>query len=414
MDNLSHNYTDAEQNSISLLSLRLRKQMLREIYYHVPLAGKTSEELNGYYCYHLLPIAYQIIILRVIPKENRTLGPTAEQLARAEKKLREDLSPVFHELETAVIADRILCLFNITTHRDSPGTDQFKLAIARFFAELSTSETFSDCEFVMAEGEAAESVDMLDHCFRTALQAMEYGVIYGLNKRYDSYEQVRQLGNIMSIMTAKRRNRLRRCVETLDTVALDPLIEELFAASYDEVVKSPGLAYRLPHTILELTASAISDCIQTNAEFSELLSRLHQQIDSCLSLNNLLTLTIESVRGLCGYYRDNAPAGNSPVITSAKAYILQHYAEKIYLSHIAEYVQLNPQYLSVLFKAEAGVSITDYITEVRIEQAKAALRGTTDSINQIAEAVGYSDPHYFSRVFSNVVGMSPKNYRTER
>ena len=390
---------------------RLRRQLIRDIFYRVPLCGSTAEEVNDYYCYHLLPMAYQIIILRVIPKGYAQGAPSPELLSRVEARMKERLSPVFQELETAVLEGRVVCLFNITTHRDSPGTDQFKLSIGRFFAELSTSGSFENCEFVMAEGVPAESIAQLDHCLQSALQAMEYGVIYGLNRRYDSYELVEGWGNILSILTATRKNQLRHRVETLNLEELSALISDILQDSRSEVVKNPGLAYRLPHTVLSLVASAISDSIPTTPEFSALLASRQQQIDDCLSLDQLQQLTIDGALALCAYYRQHMPSGSSPAILAAKAYLLEHYREKVYLSQVGDYVQLNPQYLSVLFKRETGQSITDYLTSLRMEQAKTALRSGNATIQEIADMVGYPDAHYFSRVFKRTMGVTPGEYR---
>ena len=63
---------------------RLRRQLIRDIFYRVPLCGSTAEEINDYYCYHLLPMAYQIIILRVIPKGYAQGAPSPELLSRVE------------------------------------------------------------------------------------------------------------------------------------------------------------------------------------------------------------------------------------------------------------------------------------------------------------------------------------------
>lgn len=389
---------------------RLRKQLIRDIYYRVPLAGDTPEQINGYYGYHLEPGAYQLLLLRVMDRD--TPAPP-EVMLQVEDQLCRDLGPLFKELETAILENRIVCLFNITSHRDSPATDQFKLSIGRFFAELSTSHRYGDYAYVMSEGIPAESIETLDQCFQSAVQAMEYGAIYGLNQRYDSYEQVRTLGNIMSILTTERKTQLRQLVETLNLEGLSQFISALFQDSYQQVVVCPALAYQLPHRLLELTANAAAEYYINDGSLAPLLESWHQKIDDCLDLEQLRQLTISGIQELCDQYRKQLAGGRSPAIMQAKNYINQHYREKIYLPVLAEHVQLNHQYLSVLFKKETGISISDYIAQVRMEQARFLLRNTTDSIQSIAEAVGYADPQYFSRRFHQTVGISPQTYRTK-
>lgn len=391
---------------------RLRKQLIRDIYYHVPLAGTTVDELNEYYGYAMLPGAYQLMLLRVIPQAQPDQPIPLQVLLDVEAAMRLELSPVFRELETAILDGRIICFFNITTHRDSPDTAQFKLAIGRFFAQLSTGGDFPGYSFVMSEGTPAERVSDLSQCLQSAISAMEYGAVYGLNQRYDSYEQAQTLGDILSILTGSKKSQLRHLVETLDRSGLAQFISNLFEDSYDQVTATPALAYQLPHRLLEIAGGAIAEYTGRDQLTASLCTLWHQKIDDCLDLKKLHQLTIDGIEAMCDAYQNYLSSGHSPAILKAKAYINAHYREKIYLNVIADYVHLNPQYLSVLFKKETSMSVSDYIAMIRMEHARLLLRNTTDSIQMIAEAVGYPDPQYFSRRFKQTVGQSPQAYRS--
>jgi len=75
-------------------------------------------------------------------------------------------------------------------------------------------------------------------------------------------------------------------------------------------------------------------------------------------------------------------------------------------------VYLTPSYLSRLFKQETGVTITDYLINVRIEQAKNLLRSRPDlKTYEVGEQVGYPDSAYFTKLFKRIVGMTPNEYR---
>ena len=102
---------------------------------------------------------------------------------------------------------------------------------------------------------------------------------------------------------------------------------------------------------------------------------------------------------------------NAKPILRAFAYIEQHYAEPITLNTIAELVQLNPIYFSSLFKRETGKNFTEYLTEYRVKIAKEMLRSTNKNVNEIADALGYADARYFSKVFKKEVGVKPTDYR---
>lgn len=102
----------------------------------------------------------------------------------------------------------------------------------------------------------------------------------------------------------------------------------------------------------------------------------------------------------------------TPLVKAAKAYITQHYSNnRLDLILVAEAIGSNPSYLSRLMKKELGLSFKDYLTKLRIQKAVGLIRNSTDTINEIAEQVGYSSQHYFSTSFKNIMGMAPSEYR---
>jgi two-component system response regulator YesN len=101
-------------------------------------------------------------------------------------------------------------------------------------------------------------------------------------------------------------------------------------------------------------------------------------------------------------------------ISKALDYISSHYAEDIKLSNIAAHISMNETYLSHLFKKSTSSNFTDYLNAVRIEKAKELLKSSELSIYRIAEQVGYANESYFSKVFKQIAGHSPKDYRKQK
>ena len=102
---------------------------------------------------------------------------------------------------------------------------------------------------------------------------------------------------------------------------------------------------------------------------------------------------------------------NPVLIQKSISYINEHYNEDINLETIANIVHLNPSYFSSIFKKEVGVSFSNYLNKIRIEQSKLLLKNTDSSIVEIALEVGFEDQSYFSKVFKNLTKMTPKQYR---
>ena len=99
------------------------------------------------------------------------------------------------------------------------------------------------------------------------------------------------------------------------------------------------------------------------------------------------------------------------VILRAIDYIRNQYNESISLEGLAEVLDITPEYLSTLFNREMGETFSSFLKKFKISQAKRLLKDTDKKIYEIAQEVGYSDPKYFNRVFKEVEGISPGDFR---
>ncbi len=98
-------------------------------------------------------------------------------------------------------------------------------------------------------------------------------------------------------------------------------------------------------------------------------------------------------------------------IVSAIEYIQGHLNENLTLGIIAEHVNFSKTYFSQLFKQSTGENIVDYIARMRIEQAKKMLVNPNYKVYEVAIQVGFESQHYFNRIFKNMVGVTPTEYR---
>ena len=82
------------------------------------------------------------------------------------------------------------------------------------------------------------------------------------------------------------------------------------------------------------------------------------------------------------------------------------------LSKIAEELCYHPKYLSHLFKEKMNMGYSEYLRSVRLKYAITLFDHGIDSVKNVALLSGFSDPLYFSTVFKNIVGVSPKEYKS--
>ena len=110
-------------------------------------------------------------------------------------------------------------------------------------------------------------------------------------------------------------------------------------------------------------------------------------------------------------YKLRLSQGRTREIQNCIAYIEAHLYEKIDYKDMALKCGFSRNYLSVKFKNEMGISMVDYITKQRIEQAKIRLRNSNESILDISETLKFSSNSYFGSVFHKIVGVTPGEYR---
>lgn len=94
-------------------------------------------------------------------------------------------------------------------------------------------------------------------------------------------------------------------------------------------------------------------------------------------------------------------------------YITNHYHEMLYLDLIAQRVNMSPKYLSRIFKNKIGITITEYISLVRITKAKELLLSSDKKIDDIGLLVGFDNRTTFFRLFKKLEGVSPSKYRKD-
>lgn len=108
---------------------------------------------------------------------------------------------------------------------------------------------------------------------------------------------------------------------------------------------------------------------------------------------------------------EHAKKLESDAVEQVKQYILRHSHEDLSLEQMSEMAGLSPFYFSKMFKEATGVNYIDFLTNCRMEKARALLGNPDMSLKRIALEVGYRDPNYFSRVFKKTSGLSPRDYR---
>jgi len=181
-----------------------------------------------------------------------------------------------------------------------------------------------------------------------------------------------------------------------------------------------------------VTPSFVVDALYGLLAYSELASggettwssRTHSELTglyrSSASFEEFQTAALKRFEGdrQSGSSSKTAPAGTVSFDSNAISFIVQylerHYDQDITLRSAADQIFMNPSYFSSLFKKKTGINFVHYLQKLRIEKSKALLRDPKFKIYEVATKIGFSDEKYFFKVFKNVTGITPNEYRDRR
>lgn len=127
----------------------------------------------------------------------------------------------------------------------------------------------------------------------------------------------------------------------------------------------------------------------------------------------LICVLEETEKKLGGKQEKEKDSGKIPNLFVQKAadYMKLNYSEKISIKEIADQLYLSPNYLSELFKKHTGKTISEYLTDYRLEKACQLLDHAEYRVGDVSGMVGIHDGRYFSNMFKKKYGMTPTEYR---
>jgi|GEM_PF-578360 len=115
--------------------------------------------------------------------------------------------------------------------------------------------------------------------------------------------------------------------------------------------------------------------------------------------------------GLIERQRDKGSAHYERMIAEIKTYMKQHYHEKLRLEQLAGLIPISRSYLAILFKQVTGMTVWEYLVNIRMKEAKRMLAEPSSKIYEVACRVGYENGEHFTKLFKEKFGMTPKEYR---
>ena len=170
------------------------------------------------------------------------------------------------------------------------------------------------------------------------------------------------------------------------------------------MLKHPGCSREeVEIKVLELTISLEKKAFQAGGVRYGFGYRSNyiREIQSCADYEALLKWFITKVKQVCANMENAKEKETLSVVEKARTYIRENFHKEISLDDVSREFDISPYYFSKLFKQETGKNFVEYLTEVRLKNARELLCNSKASIKEICVASGYSDPNYFSRILRN-------------
>lgn len=145
------------------------------------------------------------------------------------------------------------------------------------------------------------------------------------------------------------------------------------------------------------------------ADLAKMYDTLLSDMPSGAELDTLISPLCQMLE--LAYCKQTSFSSSLSFVEKIKLYIRQHRNEPITSADICRAFYCSRSFLSCQFNRETGLSIREYITELRITDAKSLLRKSTLSVTEIALLVGFANSNYFSQIFKKATGLSPLQYK---
>jgi AraC-like DNA-binding protein len=137
-------------------------------------------------------------------------------------------------------------------------------------------------------------------------------------------------------------------------------------------------------------------------------------ITLCPNTEALKKALLNIIKALCGISQEKYDEKVQTIANNVRNYINENYMDcNLCIASIADVVNLNPKYLSRLFKQENGSGLLDYINSIRIQKAKQILASHDVAFEDLAKMVGYTNVRTFRRAFSKIEGTTPSQYKNQ-
>ena len=252
----------------------------------------------------------------------------------------------------------------------------------------------------------------LFHSYEDALAALQCRYIFGEESLF-VMEDIRQHTGEQT-ETELAAEEILDAVKHSDTQAVSRIMEKM-----KKGVRTAGWTKERVHMYLQQQLDAVPELLRSfQLEEQDIVWEKERALEgmmSAVSLDQALSVMESYYRKAAEMLDTGKNDGGKKYALLAMDYIEKHYGEnELGLNSICSYLNISTSRFSAIFKSVTGETFMEALTGIRMQKARELLENTALKNYEIAEKVGFSDPHYFSAAFKKATGKSPTEYAREK
>ena len=287
-------------------------------------------------------------------------------------------------------------------------TDESVMHVKRFVNETSDYAKQLDMPLTIALSRPFENLEQLNKIHYEARINLSNRIVPGKSSVIIP-EDTAPIENYVAIKSQQRKD----IQELLSNENLAGVIDH-FLLLAEEWQKA-----KLPQVICEFSAKYLVseiynryDCLQKLYLLEVLLAKVEQAVCTSTGFSDFKEGIVRIMRDIEeDIGRSKINLNVHEVVERIYRYICEHYTEAVSLEQLSKKFGYHVSYISNTFTGIKGISPMKLITNLRIAKAREMLTDSKWPLKEIAAMTGYNDVNYFSRIFKDVVGVSPKQYR---